>query len=511
MAAHLLHFLKNKYINEFEASKLVRCPALLKEISDDLGQKSFKHDRIHEAIDLLYDLTNSLEDCSTFEETPGGAGGKSRRSWRGIRRDCEATKNKCCNERNTRSDLEKLKERLAGIQLPSIEKPPAETSSISVIKREGFPYFDKSEVFCFDSPFEFFKDDILPKNQHNVAMAFVGIGGSGKSTLARMIFLDEGVQKQFDNVVLWVDCSEVSDSQTKLSCITVEKFRHTATPCRYNLEEALRSLHGIIRDRRCLVVLDGLWTSEGAKTFVDVVTQQLRGTIIITTRLNDVAKDLVGESNIFYSDNFWPSLRERAKKEEGGGEEKDDAGAKREGKEKQIQEHCWLVFEETLKRKKFGDIGGIELHRDIRITELEEVIKRGSLGNPLAAKTLAEVISQRLHKTGYWAEEKTGSNNEQKVENWEFLLKVYVYDHLSLSNVWFRVLSTEGVVKEKSYYRKNELMVTSMCHPRDILRSLRDVCHVEFISMVHTKGDLLTKAVFGWHELVLELNCNSMR
>ncbi|XP_031111480.1 putative disease resistance protein RGA4 [Ipomoea triloba] len=491
MAAHLLDFLKKKYIDGFKsvtgAKLVIRCPNLLNDISTDLEQKSFKPDKIHEAIDLLYELINSLEDCSTFEETPGPTGRKNRRYWRGIRRDCDATKKKLCNERNTQAELEKLKDRLKELQLASTEKPPAETSAISVIKREGFPYFDKSEVLCFDVPLLFFKGVV--ENQHNVAMAFVGIGGSGKSTLARMIFLDEGVQKKFDNV-LWVDCSEVSDSKKKLSCITVEKFRHTASPCRYTLEEALRSLHGIIRDRRCLVVLDGLWTSDGTKTFVDVVTQQLRGTIIITTRLHGVAEDLVAENNIFCSDNFWASVSERAKKEEGSGEEKDVAGAKREEKEKQIQDHCWLVFEETLKRKKFGDIGGIELHKDIRITELEEVIKRGSLGNPLAAKTLAEVISQRLHKTGYWAEEKEiVPNNEQKDENWEFLLKVDAYDHLSLSKAWFRVLSTPEVEKEKSYYRKNELIVTSKCHPRDVLRSLRDVCHAEFISIVHTKTE----------------------
>nr|GMD61943.1 disease resistance RPP13-like protein 4 [Ipomoea batatas] len=496
MAGHLLDFLKKKYIDGFKAvtgAKLViRCPNLLKDISTDLEQKSFKPDKIHEAIDLLYELINSLEDCRSFEETPGPTGRKNRRPWRGIRRDCDAAKKKLCNERNTQTELEKLRDRLKELQLASTEKPPAETSAISVIKREGFPYFDKSEVLCFDAPFVFFKDVVLPENQHSVAMAFVGIGGSGKSTLARMIFLDEGVQKKFDNV-LWVDCSEVSDSEKKLSCITVEKFRHSASPCLYTLEEALRSLHGIIRDRRCLVVLDGLWTSDGTKTFVDVVTQQLRGTIIITTRLHGVAEDLVAENKIFCSDNFWATVTERAKKEERSGEEKDGAGAKREEKEKQTQDcqkHCWLVFEETLKRKKFGDIGGIELHKDIRITELEEVIKRGSLGNPLAAKTLAEVISQRLHKTGYWAEEKKiVSNNEQKDENWEFLLKVDAYDHLSLSKAWFRVLSTPEVEKEKSYYRKNELIVTSKCHPRDVLRSLRDVCHVEFISIVHAKTE----------------------
>nr|GMD62316.1 putative late blight resistance protein homolog R1A-10 isoform X1 [Ipomoea batatas] len=478
MAAHLLDFLKKKYIDGIKAvagpKLVIRCPDLLKDISTQLEQKSFRHDKIHEAIDLLYELINSLEDCSTFEETPGPTGRKNRRSWRGIRRDCDATKQKLCNERNTRAELDKLKQRLADLQLLSTEKPQAETSSISVIKREGFPYFDKSEVLCFDAPFVFFKDVVLPKNQHSVAMAFVGIGGSGKSTLARMIFLDEAVQRKFDNV-LWVDCSEVSDSEKKLSCITVEKFRHTASPCRYTLEEALRSLHGIIRDRRCLVVLDGLWTSEGTKTFVDVVTQQLRGTIIITTRLHGVAEDLVAENNIFCSDNFWATVTERAKKEEGSREEKDGAGAKGEEKEKQIQEHCWLVFEETLKRKKFGDIGGIELHKDIRITELEEVIKRGSLGNPLAAKTLAETL--------------LAVNFNLYFSLQEFLLKVDAYDHLSLSKAWFRVLSTQEVEKEKSYYRKNELIVTSKCHPRDVLRSLRDVCHVEFISIVHTKTE----------------------
>lgn len=79
----------------------------------------------------------------------------------------------------------------------------------------------------------------------------------------------------------------------------------------------------------------------------------------------------------------------------------ENVGARPTDWEMQTQSCCWLIFEETLKRKKFGDNGGIELHKDIRIAELEDVIKRSSWGIPLAAKTLAEVISQRLYKTGY--------------------------------------------------------------------------------------------------------------
>lgn len=100
-----------------------------------------------------------------------------------------------------------------------------------------------------------------------VVSAIAGLGGLGKSVVAIALVLDQAVQSQFCDGILWVTLGQNPDLQTLLGdwIRTLDKSRggYSAT----TLQAASDYLHTLLIDKRMLLVVDDAWNGAHVEPF----------------------------------------------------------------------------------------------------------------------------------------------------------------------------------------------------------------------------------------------------
>lgn len=370
MAEDYVHLLITKFFNDFTATKSTGIPLhdTFEEIHDILQKKPIGPSvNIKNLKDYLFRLHDMFAKCVTLAEE------NRQRSGTAIKNIVSSSPNRAkelWSLLRVRIRLKEIKKRLIEILAEAAEER-AITSSILVLKPEAFQYVDKSEIHGLN-------DQIIHEIQNSLikkkALAIVGIGGSGKTVLARSVFHSEMRQHAFE-LRLWIDLSEATDSQKKYFCILVERLGQIKSPCQYGLDEVLSTLYSYIRNRKCLIVLDGLWHYEkGIEDFIDVIIDKFHGAVIVTTRFLDVATKLVREERLY--------MIKPLDKEASWSIFKDSISRK---KLQDVEKESWSEFKTSIKKK-------LSQETEEGFHKLEEEIKDRCAGVPLAAKTLAEIM-----------------------------------------------------------------------------------------------------------------------
>ncbi|XP_078168503.1 putative disease resistance protein RGA4 [Carex rostrata] len=112
----------------------------------------------------------------------------------------------------------------------------------------------------------------------------VGLGGLGKTTLAQLVYNDERVKTTFD-LRAWVYVSMEFDLKRIGEAITSQIKQER---CDFNdLQSVRNSIKRILNDKRCLIILDDLWSEDVDK--LNDLKLMLKGgskgsKIVITTR-----------------------------------------------------------------------------------------------------------------------------------------------------------------------------------------------------------------------------------
>ncbi|KAM5554323.1 putative disease resistance RPP8-like protein 2 [Rosa sericea] len=140
-----------------------------------------------------------------------------------------------------------------------------------------------------------------------------GMGGLGKTTLAREVYRHNMVRQHFD-CFAWVCVSQNFQSRdvlevilTQLISATEEQRRELA---KMNAQEIARRLCTIQQERRCLVVLDDIWTCEAWNSLnVGFPREETESKILLTTRNKEVAlhadRDGLYEARPLTDDESW--------------------------------------------------------------------------------------------------------------------------------------------------------------------------------------------------------------
>ncbi|KAK9911199.1 hypothetical protein M0R45_035120 [Rubus argutus] len=132
-----------------------------------------------------------------------------------------------------------------------------------------------------------------------------GMGGSGKSTLANQVFHHDRVKPRFD-CFAWVCISQqyegrnvLEDVLIKLSSPTKEQREEIA---KLNKDEIAEKVYGIQREKRCLVVLDDIWTQEAWNSIKDgfPINGETESRIVLTTRKREVALLASGNNDLVH-------------------------------------------------------------------------------------------------------------------------------------------------------------------------------------------------------------------
>ncbi|KAJ9672644.1 hypothetical protein PVL29_026035 [Vitis rotundifolia] len=237
-----------------------------------------------------------------------------------------------------------------------------------------YPYV--SEIRGFDGQVSKIRGWLLQSDEGFKDIAIVGIGGSGKTALARQLFYDEGIQGAFFPT-LWISLSGKIDAgidfkqvvEDMLVELTTEHGHEKLRSC--STEELLSSLGRQLLGKKYLIVLDGIWDETRDWYFrlgqalnwpdkdcnIQFGRDQKRNgnAVIITTRLEDVAKGMVG-------DKYLHSM-------EGVGDNE-----------------IWSMFNDAVDNHQQND----------KLKKLQNEIVKLCDGFPLGVKTLADIIPKKL-------------------------------------------------------------------------------------------------------------------
>jgi hypothetical protein len=120
-----------------------------------------------------------------------------------------------------------------------------------------------------------------------ITAALKGAGGFGKTTLAQALCHDDDVQEAFHHGIVWITLGESPGDLTGRTVDLIETL--TGERPGYTSEEAAaQKLAEILAERRCLIVIDDVWSERDARPFLRGGPQCAR---LLTTRDADTLPD----------------------------------------------------------------------------------------------------------------------------------------------------------------------------------------------------------------------------
>lgn len=196
------------------------------------------------------------------------------------------------------------------------------TSSTKLRERRlTYPHVIEHDVVGLDNDIEMLVKHLVEEKSHRVVSIW-GMGGSGKTTLAKQIYKHTKVKFHFD-CFAWVCISQQCEGATvmkeifiKLSGASDEQRQGIGN---LNNDEIAERLCNFQRERKCLVVLDDIWTLDAWNSFKGgfPVNEETRSQILLTTRNKEVASlargnTLLYESRGLSKDESWNLFRKIA-------------------------------------------------------------------------------------------------------------------------------------------------------------------------------------------------------
>ncbi|KAM5554699.1 putative disease resistance protein [Rosa sericea] len=136
--------------------------------------------------------------------------------------------------------------------------------------------------------------ELVGEGKRHRVVSIWGMGGSGKTTLAKQVFRQNEVKRHFD-CFAWICISQQCEGRDvfeeiliKLTSPTIEKRKEIS---KMKKDEIAMEVCIIQRGKRCLVVLDDIWTQEAWHSIKAgfPINEETESRILLTTRKKEVA------------------------------------------------------------------------------------------------------------------------------------------------------------------------------------------------------------------------------
>ncbi|BFG25663.1 hypothetical protein CerSpe_119370 [Prunus speciosa] len=423
MAGDVAQFLRNKFLaslseteSELSGAVLISDLGAIKDIVIDIDTRRLTGDYYCRFISVLLDLTDALTKCQVFShEWKKHSHHKTHLivfNHLSLRKICFVLKMKkrlAAIKRIFEAEFMKKEERIYNLRESSSRPDPEENLESEL------PIVVAAEVVGFDEKLRKIGDFLLkslpPSGAGFAAVGIVGMAGAGKTTLVREFLSWWIVQREFSPII-WLCLSniikenkeveeeiEVSIVKCMLSQLDhdgvangdgiiqeEEEKTISSNNSGHLLAALLERLNQHLSGKTYLIVLDDVWhmndfysdlghrqqlleVQEGDKKVGDRLSHGLPkgsgGAVIVTSRIPEVVEAMVVPAE--GSDQHYNSLIIPL--------------------ERLDRQRCWDIFKYTV----FGYIPDFEYQH---LETVESEIKDLCYGLPLAARTLAEIMSQ---------------------------------------------------------------------------------------------------------------------
>ncbi|KAL5711118.1 hypothetical protein ACHQM5_021609 [Ranunculus cassubicifolius] len=375
MSSEMVHFRLSQFSDALKSSLNAQNQLpfrnLFEEIKVELEKKAVSSvfNQRDTPMDCLYKLSDAFTECKILMESC---------RWRVIR---TYTPKEYIFLAKIYFRLRKIKRTVVGI--PDASTSTASEDTVRKIQRQTSEVPDAITTYGLEVHMEeIVKSLQLESNDGFTEIGIVGMAGSGKTALAQLVINDERLQKVF-NPRIWVPLSITLENTPNTSSSNIVEYILQELGDEYDsasdtsLESRLQTLYKQLMGKKYLIVLDDVWHisswyenlgasklnggRESHNCLGSGLPKDYGGGVIVTSRLEQVAEKMVGESNLH---RLFPVLNST---------------------------NCWSIFKEILVKK------GIRLdHPDL--AEMKDEIMEKCGGLPLGAKTLGEIVSNKLHE-----------------------------------------------------------------------------------------------------------------
>ncbi|XP_050153325.1 putative disease resistance protein At1g50180 [Malus sylvestris] len=169
-------------------------------------------------------------------------------------------------------------------------------------QRQSYPHVIQRDVVGLEKDKEKLVSQLVKEEKGLQVVSIWGMGGSGKTTLAKQVYdHNEAIKRHFD-CFAWVCVSQQCQGKEVLEDILIKLTRATE---KEDIEEILKMkkeqiaerLCIIQKEKKCLVVLDDIWTPDAWNSLKPgfPIGEETKTRILLTTRKKDVA-EIAGEN-----------------------------------------------------------------------------------------------------------------------------------------------------------------------------------------------------------------------
>ncbi|CAL8120861.1 unnamed protein product [Prunus armeniaca] len=160
--------------------------------------------------------------------------------------------------------------------------------------RLTYPHVIEREVVGLEDGVNILATHLVEEEKCSRVVSLWGMGGSGKTTIAKQVFHHSKVRRSFD-CFAWVCISQqcqgidvLKEILIKLTSATNEQSEEIEKMKKDRVAEKLCIIQ---RERKCLVVLDDIWTCDAWNTLKAgfPINQETKSRILLTTRNKEVA------------------------------------------------------------------------------------------------------------------------------------------------------------------------------------------------------------------------------
>ncbi|KAE8725207.1 CC-NBS-LRR class disease resistance protein [Hibiscus syriacus] len=196
----------------------------------------------------------------------------------------------------TRSDIEKIFTRITdlvrrlqayGIKELREEEGPS-TSAERRERRRPYPHIVDDNIVGLDTDVKKLVSVIIDDEHASRVVSISGMGGLGKTTLAKKIYHHSQIKDHFDHLV-WVYVSDQCQKRKVWQDILSGLNISIQVDWKTREEEISEKLFKFLKEKKCLMVLDDIWSNEAWDSIKPAFPEKGKGSkILITSRNREV-------------------------------------------------------------------------------------------------------------------------------------------------------------------------------------------------------------------------------